>query len=156
MTIDDLLAREAIRDTMVRYHMAGDRLKAEDFAACFTEDGLIESQPGAGPEHHAFRHEGRAAIYKWQSHWPSAKPGTAVRPAPSFVRHHLSTCQIDLTSATTARVRSYWAAWSDNGPDHSGTYLDDFRREGDLWLIARRCVRVDWYAPHSLFGPAPD
>ena len=45
MTIDDLLAREAIRDTLAKYNTSGDRLKAEDFAACFTEDAVIEARP---------------------------------------------------------------------------------------------------------------
>ena len=47
-TRPNLLAREAIRDTMAKYNTSGDRLKAEDFAACFTEDGIIESERVAG------------------------------------------------------------------------------------------------------------
>ena len=43
MTLDELLARESIRNTMASYTLAGDRLRAEDFVATFTEDGVLES-----------------------------------------------------------------------------------------------------------------
>ncbi len=32
MTIEDLLARAAIRDTLAKYHISGDRLKLADIA----------------------------------------------------------------------------------------------------------------------------
>ena len=158
MTVEELLAREAIRDTLAKYNMSGDSLRAEDFAACFTEDGVIESPRGDGSFN--FRHEGRAAILAWQTRWRSAEPGSGgpdvVRKA-SFVRHNLTTCKIDLTGPETARARSYWFVVSDNGPDHCGIYMDDFRKVGDQWLIARRRVRTEWNAPDSLFAaPAPD
>ena len=70
------------------------------------------------------------------------------------MRHHLSTCKIDLTGPDTATARTYWVAWTDIGPDHNGYYLDDFRKVGDEWLIARRRVRRDWDAPGSLFVTA--
>ena len=152
MTLADLLAREAIRDTLAKYNTAGDRLKAEDYAACFTEDGLIESE-GVSPEK-AFRYAGRAEIFAWQDRWRSGgASGDRVHGA-SFVRHHLSTCKIDLTGPDTARVRTYWAAWTDIGPDHAGYYLDSFRKEGEQWLIAHRRVRLDWEAENSLFRSA--
>ncbi|MCB2078032.1 MAG: nuclear transport factor 2 family protein [Novosphingobium sp.] len=153
MTIDDLLAREAIRDTLAKYNVSGDRLKAEDYAACFTEDGIIESTTRGVAEN--FRFDGRAAIFEWQNRWRSAKPGEAqkdvVRKA-TFVRHNLTTCKIDLTGPETAKVRTYWIVMSDNGPDHCGVYLDEFRKVGEDWLIAHRKVRTDWHAPDSLFS----
>ena len=42
------------------------------------------------------------------------------------------------------------------GPDHAGYYLDEFRREGDRWLIAHRRIRRDWQAEQSLFRGAVD
>lgn len=159
MTIEELLAREAIRDTLAKYNVSGDRLKAEDYADCFTEDGIIESRKG--PDEYHFRYVGRAEILAWQNRWREAKPGDdtpsdVVRKA-TFVRHNLTTCKIDLTGPDTARVRTYWIVMSDNGPDHCGVYLDDFRKVGDRWLIARRRVRTDWHAADSLFaGPGKD
>ncbi len=152
MTLEELLAREAIRDTMARYNIAGDRLKVDDYAACFTEDGVMEAQH-KNPDF-AFRHEGRAAIHAWQSRWlAGTTKGEGVHQA-SFVRHHLSTSQIDLTGPGAAKARTYWIAWTDIGPDHAGHYIDSFRKVGDRWLISHRLVREDWRSPGSLFGTA--
>lgn len=151
MTVEELLAREAIRDTMARYTMAGDRLKVDDYVACFTEDGIIESE--TAPGEYLFRYTGREEIRAWQSRWRDRKPGQAAVHQARFVRHHLSSCKIDLTGPDTATARTYWTAWSDLGPDHAGFYLDDFRKVGNQWLIARRRVRHDWSAPGSHFGP---
>ena len=149
MTLDELLAREAIRDTMAKYHVSGDRLKADDFAACFTADGILQSERAPGD--YIFRYVGRAAILEWQNRWRSAEPAADTVTGARFVRHNLSTCKIDVTSPTTATARSYWVAWTEIGADHSGIYLDDFRRVGDDWLIALRRVRRDWAAPNSRF-----
>jgi hypothetical protein len=149
MTLEELLAREAIRDCMARYNTAGDRLQADDFAACFAEDGVIESERAPGD--FIFRYEGREAIRAWQNRWRPREPGQDVVHGASFVRHHLSTCRIELTGPDTARARTYWTAWTDIGPDHAGYYLDEFRKVGEDWLIARRRVRRDWASPESLF-----
>lgn len=157
MTLEDLLAREAIRDTMAKYTTAGDRLKVDDYAACFTEDGVMEAEH-ADPAV-AFRYEGREAIRAWQARWLERTlaaikgAGERVHEA-SFARHHLSTSKIDLTGVDTAKARTYWVAWTDIGPDHAGYYLDSFRKVGDDWLIAHRLVREDWRSPDSLFGTA--
>jgi len=156
MTIDELIAREAIRDTMAQYNTSGDRLRVDAFADCFTEDGVIESE--RTPGHFAFRYEGREGIRAWQQRWLMRDDGPETAAdtvhGATFVRHHLSTSKIDLTGPDSAQVRTYWAAWTDIGPDHAGYYLDSFRRVGDRWLIARRRVRLDWSAPGSLFVSA--
>ena len=149
MTLDEVLAREAIRDTMAKYNTSGDRLKVDDYVACFTEDGIMESE--FVPEDKAFRYAGKAEILAWQRRWLDRKPGEAVHKA-TFIRHHLSTSKIDLTGPDTAKARTYWVAWTDIGPDHAGYYLDSFRKLGGEWLIAHRRVREDWRSPDSLFG----
>jgi hypothetical protein len=152
MTIDEMLAREAIRATIARYNVAGDRLKVDDYVACFAKDGIMEVQhrdPAC-----AFRYEGRDAIRAWQGRWRDRTAGDVPVHAASFVRHHLSTCHIELTGPDSAQARTYWVAWTDVGPDHAGMYLDEFRRTGDEWLIAHRRVREDWRSPRSLFGTA--
>lgn len=152
MTLDDLLAREAIRETMARYNFAGDRLKEDDFIAVFTDDAVLESE--GVPAEDAFRYEGRGQIREWIARWRNRPEGAAATHLASFVRHHLSTSLIELTGPNTARARTYWVAYTDIGPDHAGYYLDEFRREGDAWLIAHRRVRLDWRSPQSLFKTA--
>ena len=152
MTLDELLAREGIRATMARYTTSGDRLREEAFAATFAEDGILESEGVADAD--KFRFEGRAAIRGWLHRWVDLPEGVESTHQASFVRHHLATCDIELTGPDTARARTYWVAWTDIGPDHSGYYLDSFRRVGTEWLIAHRKVRLDWRSPDSLFHGA--
>jgi 3-phenylpropionate/cinnamic acid dioxygenase small subunit len=151
MKLEELLAREGIRQTMANYTMAGDRLRADDFMAVFTEDAVLESD--GVPEADAFRYEGRETMRQWILRWqqPQAERSNQIA---TFVRHHLSTSQIELTSAETAKARTYWVAYTDIGQDHGGYYLDAFRKVRDRWLIAHRRVRLDWRSPQSLFKTA--
>lgn len=152
MTVDELLAREAIRRTMADYTMAGDRLRTDDFVSVFTEDAVLESE--GVPQTDAFRYAGRAEIRAWISRW--SRPGDSAPPthAATFIRHHLSTCQIELTASDAAKARTYWTAYTDIGADHCGYYLDAFRREGGRWLIAHRRIRLDWRSERSLYTQA--
>ena len=125
---------------------------ARPYAACFTEDGVIEARH-ANPEF-SFRYEGRAAIAEWQARWRERTTASERVHQASFARHHLTTSQIDFTGPDTAKARTYWVAWTDIGPDHAGYYVDVFHKVGERWLIAQRQVREDWRSPHSLFGSA--
>jgi len=154
MTLEELLARECIRATLAKCAQAGDSLRAEDYAACFTEDGVLQSE--RIPGEYLFRYEGRAAILGFQTGWKSGETRPRTEAVAKFVRHNLSTCAITLTASDTAKVRTYWSAWSDIGPDHSGVYQDSFRRVGDDWLIALRRVKTEWNAPESRFVAAAD
>ncbi len=151
MTVDELIARECIRQTMVNYTMAGDRLRSDDFIAVFTEDAVLETE--RVPESDAFRCEGRQAIREWFGRWRAPGRETAAQRA-TFIRHHLSSSQIELSGPDSATARTYWVAYSDIGPDHCGYYVDLFRKSGERWLIAHRKVRLDWRAPHSLYKTA--
>jgi 3-phenylpropionate/cinnamic acid dioxygenase small subunit len=147
MTLDELLAREGIRKTIAAYTVAGDRLRTEDFVAVFTEDGVLETD--GVPQEDAFRYQGREALRAWMDRWKTPAGAAPVHQA-SFIRHHLATCHIELTGADTASARTYWTAYTDLGPDHCGYYVDEFRKVGDAWLIARRRIRLDWRIDGSL------
>ena len=151
MTVEELLAREGIRQTMASYTVAGDRLRGDDFIAVFTDDAVLESE--GVPESDAFRYEGRQAIRNWIARWRPAADAAPTHRA-TFVRHHLSTTNIELTGPDTAKARTYWVAYTDIGPDHCGYYIDVFRKTGEQWLIAHRKVRLDWRSPQSLFTTA--
>ncbi len=155
MTLEEMLARESIRQTMAAYTMAGDRLRLEEFLAVFTEDAILESE--GVPAADAFRYEGTEQIRRWMDRWTTrAGDDTAPTHRATFVRHHLSTSEIEFTGADSARARTYWTAFTDIGPDHCGYYLDTFRKRGDQWLIAHRRVRLDWRSEKSLFTTAID
>ncbi|MGO9930401.1 MAG: nuclear transport factor 2 family protein [Steroidobacteraceae bacterium] len=152
MTVDELLARESIRHTMANYTMAGDRLRADEFIAVFTEDAVLASE--GVPESDAFRYEGRQAIREWIDRWGSRTESAARPHQATFLRHHLSTSRIEFTGPETANARTYWVAYTDIGADHSGHYIDIFRKTGASWLIAQRKVRLDWRSSNSLFTSA--
>jgi 3-phenylpropionate/cinnamic acid dioxygenase small subunit len=151
MTVDEIISREGIRETMTSYTIAGDRLRTDDFIAVFTDDAVLESEGVQDSD--AFRYEGRQAIREWISRWRSTGSAVSAQRA-TFVRHHLSTSQIELIGTDSARARTYWVAYSDIGPDHCGYYIDVFRKTGERWLIAHRKVRLDWRSPQSLFKTA--
>jgi SnoaL-like domain len=136
------LAHVAIRDTLARCTQAGDVRKADAYAACFAVEGVLDLATG--------RIEGRSAIREWMLA-PSVIPAPAGRAAGP-VNHHLTTCRIDLTSAITAKARSYWLVITALGLDHSGYYDDEFQKIGADWLITYRRPRTLWKAAGSLVG----
>jgi len=139
MTEDERMARACIAKTLAECTQAGDARKAELYSRCFTEDGVLELGE---------RIEGRDAIRRWmEAPSPIQQPKG---PSPGFVSHHLTTCRIELTSATTANVRTYWLVTTAVGLDHNGYYDDRFRRSGDEWLIAHRRPRTLWKSANSL------
>lgn len=148
MTLEEMLAREGIRLTIARYTMAGDRLKIEDYVACFTEDGVLESNSLTPGERD--RREGRAEILAFLTGF-GGRPRPEGVAAPTFLRHHLSTSLIEMTGPDTATGRTYFCAHTQVGPDHAGHYADRFRRVGEDWLIEERRVFTNWRSKDSLF-----
>ncbi|TZG27924.1 nuclear transport factor 2 family protein [Sphingomonas montanisoli] len=139
MTMDEVIARECIRDTIARYNMNGDRMRTDAFLACFTEDAVYQSD--------VFDLHGRDAIRDWMA----GNAGPSDGPRVKFVRHHITTCLIDMDGPDAADVRTYYHVYTDTGPDHTGYYVDRFARVGNRWLIAHRKVRTDWARPDSVF-----
>lgn len=144
MTDAEQLARAAIQKTLAACTQAGDARKAEAYAACFTSDGVLDLGE---------RFEGREAIRQFMAA-PSVipQPQGAAAARGGYVSHHLTTCRIELTSETTATVRTYWFVITAMGPDHSGYYDDRFREDGAAWLMEYRRPRTIWTAPESLVG----
>jgi uncharacterized protein (TIGR02246 family) len=139
MTQDELLAREAIRDTIARYNHAGDRGRLDELARCFAEDGVleIEGEP---------RLSGRAAI---QAHLAGVAARLAGNTRRATLRHHVASLRIVLSGADAAEAWSYFSVFTEIGLDHWGRYGDRLVRRGDEWLFALRKVRVDGAAPGS-------
>jgi hypothetical protein len=159
MTIDELLARESIRQTLARYNIFGDRVRVEEFLEAFTEDGVLEF--GGERSGEVTRHAGREAIRGWMTEW-RRKPPTADPPEPArtaqgamFVRHHITTSHVEFTGQDTAEGRTYFVVYTPIGPDHAGVYADRFRETGERWLISHRKVRTEWRAADGLFQQMP-
>ena len=70
----------------------------------------------------------------------------------AFVRHQLSTGTIELTGPDTAKARTYFTVYTRIGPDHTGDYIDRYRKVGEQWLIAHRRIRLKWMSPLKTRG----
>lgn len=119
MTLDDVIARESIRDTIAGYTIAGDSRDAEAFARLFAENAILEF---AGfPPVPGFRNQGREQIRQRISGWSSTPGEDPSMRNTSFIRHNLTTSRIELTGRDTARAKTYFIVFTDIGADHSGT-----------------------------------
>jgi hypothetical protein len=145
MTVDELLARESIRDALATCNMAGDRLRLDEFIAVLTEDVNFDVGKQCI--------QGRDAVRTYLLGLAGAGAGAAAEaPRSRFLRHHLTTCSIRLTGPDSADVRSYFAVYTAIGPDHCGYYADKFRCIDGRWLIAERKLRIDWTCTASAFA----
>jgi len=70
---------------------------------------------------------------------------------PSFIRHHITTIQIDFISDTTATTDSFFIAYTDlASPDHWGRWRDSFRRADDgRWLLTSKQPVIEGFAPEG-------
>lgn len=142
MTLDEVIAREAIRYTMSVYTNAGDRGALDELVSAFAPDGTIELFGGT--------HTGREAI--------AAKLGSLIDPNAAgpdrvplgFMRHNLTSCRIEMRGDSEANAWTYFNVLTPLGLDHCGVYVDRFAKHGDRWLIAHRRIKIDWVHPASL------
>ena len=139
MDVDELCAREAIRDVIARYNHAGDRGRVADLARCLTPDGELVLDDDAPIV-------GRAAIVEYLV---GVGRRVAARSQRVQMRHHVSSVAIDLQDRDHATAFSYWVVFTEIGVDHWGRYADRLVRDGDGWLLAHRRCRLDGWAPDS-------
>ncbi len=151
MTLDEVVARESIRQTIANYTVAGDTRTRELFHGQFAEDALFEFA-GFAPLP-GFRHEGIEAIRGMTAAWVKLPVEDPTMRSASFIRHNLTTCDIRLTGPNTATARTYFVVFTDIGPDHAGVYADNLVRQGERWLFAHRRITLDWRSPESIFPP---
>ena len=133
MTVEELLAREEIRQLLATYSIAGDRADYATMASVFAEDGVLD-----GASHRV----GREAIVRSLAERKTTDTGPD-RPI-GFSRHCLTTSLVTFQNETAASGRTYFVVFTDSGPDHVGVYVDRFERVDGRWSIRHRDVRIDW------------
>jgi len=137
--LDELVAREEIRDLCVRYAHAADRGHFGELADLFADDGVFDMGTQAPVV-------GRPAIVAALGGvGADLRAGTAV----PTIRHHVSSISIVVDGPDAARAWSYYLAVTEHGPDHWGRYADRLVRERGVWRFAHRRVRTDGAAPGS-------
>jgi hypothetical protein len=132
--LDELIAREQIRDLVARYNATADSGRFDDTIEVFAPDAVMEVGDQVL--------EGRAAIREMFEATKDSIAGHA-GDQPGYVRHLTATLQIDLTSVTEARGRCYFQVLLPHGLDHWGRYLDSFGLVGGRWVITHRRVITD-------------
>lgn len=145
MQMWELVARELVRQTLADYTAATDRFDLRSLAACFAADGVLEFSGGERPLRGPGEIEAGLAV-------ATGRPGEQVRVAPTFVRHHVSTIRFGVVTADRAEVSSYFAVYTDIGPDHWGRYRDVLVAQGGRWVFSHRRIVVDAFAPGSLMA----
>jgi uncharacterized protein (TIGR02246 family) len=125
------IARSEITAVLHRYaNMAVEQADFAGMASLFTDDGQFILLDG------------------------TAVPATEIEKIvgdneATWIRHHLTTIQIDFTSETTATADSYYIAFTDLAqPDHWGRWRDSFRREADgRWMLTSKQPFVEGFDP---------
>jgi hypothetical protein len=147
MTLDNLLAREAIRHNLACYNWNGDFLDVDAFVSTFAEDGVLEIK-GMG------MWSGRAALREAVRHGFGQRDEDRKRILEAGrAAHHVSSIQIKLLDAGHATSDAYFLVLGRDGPDHWGRYRDRLVKVGEAWLFAHRRVSVDGAIAGSTFFP---
>jgi SnoaL-like domain len=133
----ELVAREAIRETVAAYAHCADSGRFADLAALFAVDGVLEVR-GETPL------QGRAAIRAYLEGVGEQLGKWTTVPT---IRHHVSNLTIEVVSPTEARGACYFLAVTEHGVDHWGRYRDRYVPEGDRWFFVHRLARTDGWTP---------
>jgi hypothetical protein len=133
--LDELLAREAIRDLVARYNAGGDSGRFDEVVELFAPDAVLELERETlhGREEIAqlFRRTQQRVV-------ASAQPG-----GRQHIRHFTATLQIDVEEPDAARGRCYFQVLMAHGLDHWGRYIDRYARVEGRWFFSHRRVIVD-------------
>jgi len=137
-SVDELSAREEIRELIASYTHLGDGGRLDDLVDLFEADAWLESRsPGAEP----LRYEGHAGIGRFFGGIVDGRSGDG---GPTFIRHHIANVTISLTGPDTATGAAYWTVFADRGFESSGRYRDTYHRGDDgRWRFSSRTVRRD-------------
>ncbi|CAN5285155.1 hypothetical protein BH10PSE13_BH10PSE13_10540 [soil metagenome] len=133
MTLDEMLAREAIRCTIAIYNNAGDRGAMDEMVGRFTPDATLVVLSD--------ELQGREAIRAYFQNIMDTGflTGSDRRPA----RHHVASSRVTFDSPDSAQGWSYFSLLRGGEIIQSGLYIDRFVRVGDDWLLASRRVKVE-------------
>lgn len=140
----ELGIRESVRQTLADYTAATDGFDLTALASCFAAEGVLEftgGEPMTGP----------AAIEAGLGAQLSGRRDPA-RPAPTQVRHHVSSLRFGAVARDRVGVTSYFAVYTDIGLDHWGRYRDVLVPGDGRWLFASRRISVDAFAANSLMS----
>jgi hypothetical protein len=137
----EIEARESIRDIVARYNSNGDTGRFAQVLELFADDAVMEL---TDPNGETITYSGRDAIATiFTGAQERLAEQAASRNAPRYLRHLVSTHQIDLLDGMHAVGRCYFQVLMPHGLDHWGRYLDHYECRDERWVFSRRKVIVD-------------
>lgn len=139
MDVQELIAREEIRELVAGYAQLADGGRFDALLDLFADDATLE--PGELPAV-----AGREALRAFFAGTGRDLVAATGRP---LVRHHVSNLRIALTGPDAATGTCYFFVVTERGPDHWGRYRDRYVRTGGRWRFQQRTVRTDGFAPGS-------
>lgn len=139
----ELVARESIRDLVARYNANGDRGRFDEVRRLFAPDAVMEVDGRA--------HHGVDEIMTIFTGTQERVRAVSTRTDRIYVRHSLTSHQIDVLDEHHAAGRAYFSVVTPVGLDHWGRYTDRYARVEGGWLFTHRRVTIDDYSPASLF-----
>lgn len=144
MTLDEMIAREHVRDTYARYTHAGDSGRLADLAECFTESGVLEVKG-------YFTAQGRDDIISALTDVATRVARTDTPPpgAHHIVRHNIANLLFTSVGPDRVRTSAYFTVFHVDAADHWGRYRDELAPVREEWLFAHRLVSIDGKRPGS-------
>lgn len=145
----ELKALEGVRKTLSEYAVFTDSGRFEQFLDLFLPDGVFVLPKGdtaTGPKEIAQLLASKRDAYSKIEQW-----------SPEFMRHNITTENINLLNKREAKVEAYFMVCTDRGLDHWGRWEDELVRCDDgRWRFRKRRVYTEasyadsWYA--TAFG----
>jgi len=132
--VEELLAREEIRDLVARYNANGDAGRYEQVLELFAPDAVMDVSGTV--------YRGRDEI---RTIFTGAAADFAAADGFRYVRHATSTHQINMTGPASAEGRLYFFVIMAHGLDHWGRYRDRYIAVDGHWRFEHRRVVVDGY-----------
>ncbi|MFJ5956468.1 nuclear transport factor 2 family protein [Paenarthrobacter sp. NPDC092416] len=147
--IERLLAIEEIKNLRIKYAHLLDTNNVNLLSDLFTADAICDAGQGTWQGREAIAEGMRAAFAEYDT------ANTGLYPFHHVITNHW----IEFMSPDSAEGRSYLVdLQTDPARDRwilLGSYVDEYRREGGIWLISRTRLDVTW--PHrSIGGGLPD
>ncbi len=131
-----------IQNLYARYNHMSDAGDAEGYAACFTDDGVLEIDPLG------VRVQGRASFVAFKQKDAAGRGGR-------YRRHWNGSLHLEKLDASTVRGRCYFHGYNGKPGElpvfaDAGVYDDRIVRVDGVWRFARRHIALDassWTAP---------
>jgi hypothetical protein len=143
VTLDELIARESIRDLVARYNVFGDAGDVAQVADLFAEDAALEVGDRSRGQVFRGRTEIRDFLDAVKTHWAASPALPRSGSASAFVRHCLATHVIDFQPPDAADGTCYLIVMRSGRPPASARYLDRYGIRDGRWVFVSRRALAD-------------